>query len=78
MLSNFLSEEGIFPGQLNGDKKTNEITVFPKSFDMPDIKGCIVTSDAVGCKKEIVHKIVQDKKASYVLAVNDNQKNLHE
>lgn len=31
-----------------------------------------------GAKKEIAPKIVQDKKASYVLAVKDNQKNLHE
>lgn len=30
MLSAYLSEEGISPGQLNVDKKTNEITVFPK------------------------------------------------
>lgn len=78
MLSACLGEEGISLGQLNVDKKTNEITVFPKLLDMLDIKGCIVTSDAMGCQKEIVHKIVQDKKASYVLAVKGNQKNLHE
>lgn len=78
MLSACLGEEGISLGQLNVDKKTNEITVFPKLLDMLDIKGCIVTSDAMGCQKEIVHKIVQDKKASYVPAVKGNQKNLHE
>lgn len=48
MLSACLSEECISLGQLNVDKKTNEITVFPKLLDMLDIKGCIVTSDAVG------------------------------
>lgn len=45
---------------------------------MLNIKGCIVISGAMGCQKEIVHKIIQDKKPSYVLVVKDNQKNLHE
>lgn len=37
----------------------------------------MVTIDAIGCQKEIVSAIV-DKKADYVLAVKDNQPNLHE
>lgn len=78
MLSACLSDEGISLGQLNVDKKTNEITVIPQLLDMLDIKGCIVTADAMGCQKEIARKIVQEKKASYVLAVKDNQKGLHE
>lgn len=32
----------------------------------------------MGCQKEVVRKIVKEKKASYVLAVKDNQRNLHE
>lgn len=78
MLRACLSEEGISPGQLNVDKKTNEITVFPKCLDMLNIKGCIFISGVMGCQKEIVHKIIQDKKPSYILVVKDNQKNLHE
>lgn len=78
MVSACLSDEGISLGQLNVDKKTNEITVIPQLLDMLDIKGCIITADAMGCQKEIVKKIVNEKKSSYVLAVKDNQKNLHE
>ncbi len=45
---------------------------------MLEIKGCIVTADAMGCQKEEARKIVKEKKASYVLAVKDNHKSLHE
>ena len=40
-----------------------------------NIKGCIVTIDAMGCQKEIAKKIVESK-ADYILAVKDNQPNL--
>ncbi len=42
-----------------------------------DIKGCVITMDAMGCQKNIVEKIVE-KKAKYVLAVKENQKGLYE
>ena len=75
MLSACLSDEGISLGQLNVDKKTNEITVIPQLLD---IKGCIVIADAMGGQKEVVRKIVNEKKVSYVLAVKDKQKILRE
>ena len=78
MVSACLSDEGVSLGQLNVGRKTNEITVIPELLDMLDIKGCIVTADAMGCQKEVVRKIVNGKKAAYVLAVKDNQKKLHE
>jgi predicted transposase YbfD/YdcC len=37
----------------------------------------VATIDAIGCQKEIVSAIV-DEKADYVLAVKDNQPHLHE
>lgn len=78
IVSACLSDEGVSLGQLNVDSKTNEITVMPQLLDMLDIEGCVVTSDAMGCQKSIVRKIVEEKKASYVLAVKDNHRNLHE
>ena len=39
------------------------------------IKGCVVTTDALGCQKKIAEKIIE-KQADYVLMVKDNQKNL--
>src|SRR5436189_107812 len=36
----------------------------------------IVTTDAMGCQKEIAQAI-QEQKGDYILAVKDNQPNLH-
>jgi predicted transposase YbfD/YdcC len=44
---------------------------------MLEIKGCIVTLDAMGCQTEIAETIV-GKQADDVLAVKGNQKHLHE
>ena len=59
------------------DDKSNEITAIPKLLDNLNIKGNIVTMDAMGCQKEIVRKI-RRKKADYVLALKGNQGTLHD
>lgn len=63
-------------GQVEVDKKSNEITAVPKLLDLLDIKDATVTTDAMGCQKEIVKKI-REKDGHYVLAVKGNQGNLH-
>lgn len=77
MVSACLSESGISLGQIKIDEKSNEITAVPKLLDMLDIKGCVVTADAMSCQTKIVDKIVE-KKGYYVLAVKDNQRRLAE
>jgi predicted transposase YbfD/YdcC len=62
--------------ELVGDK-SNEITAIPKLLDNLNIKGHIITTDAMGCQKDIVKKI-RSKKADYVLALKGNQGTLHE
>lgn len=57
--------------------KTNEIKAVPKLLDLIDIKGCVVTMDAMGTQKEIVKKIVKEKKRHYCLALKKNQGTLH-
>ena len=59
------------------DDKTNEIKAVPKLLDLIDIKGCVVTMDAMGTQKEIVKKIVKEKKGHYCLALKKNQGTLH-
>jgi predicted transposase YbfD/YdcC len=46
-------------------------------LEVLELKGCIVTIDAMGCQTAIAEKIIQ-KKADYVLALKGNQGNLHE
>lgn len=59
-------------GQLAVDEKSNEITAMPKLMDVVDLKGCIVTADAMNCQKAIAAKAVKCG-ADYVLALKGNQ-----
>lgn len=63
-------------GQRTVDGKTNEITAIPELLDMLLLKGCIVTTDAMGCQGWIAKKIKKHN-ADYVLAVKKNQGRLH-
>lgn len=65
-------------GQVKTSEKSNEITAIPELLDMLFIKGCIVTTDAMGCQKDIVKKIVKDKEADYVLALKENHPLLYQ
>jgi len=62
-------------GQVAVDGKSNEITAIPKLLELLDLKGCIVTIDAIGCQKEIAKQIVEQG-GDYVLAVKENQPTL--
>ena len=70
-------ESGICLGQMECGEKTNEITVIPKILDLLDIKGSIITIDAMGTQKAIAKQIV-DQGADYILAVKGNQGGLEE
>lgn len=70
------AEQGISLGQLQVEGKSNEITAVPELLDLLDIAGCTVTTDAMGCQREIAAKCVE-KGAGYVLALKGNQGNLH-
>jgi len=64
-------------GQIKVDDKSNEITAIPVLLDSLLLEGCVVTIDAMGCQKKIARKIVS-KKADYILAVKENQKDLYD
>jgi len=76
VVSAWASEYGLSLGQVATEEKSNEITAIPELIDQIDVKGAIVTIDAMGCQKDIAKKIV-DAKGDYVLAVKDNQPKLH-
>ena len=58
-------------GQGKTDEKSNEITAIPELLKMPEIKGCIVTIDAMGCQKKIAQQII-DQKGDYVFGLKGN------
>ncbi len=72
MVNAFATANGMSIGQQKVDSKSNEITAIPKLLDLLDVKGCLITIDAMGCQKKIVQKIL-DKEADYLLAVKGNQ-----
>lgn len=62
-------------GQQSVDEKSNEITAIPELLKLLELRGAIVTIDAMGCQKEIAAQIVEAG-GDYVLAVKDNQPKL--
>jgi predicted transposase YbfD/YdcC len=59
-------------GQRKVDGKSNEITAIPELLQMLDIKGSIITIDAMGTQKNIAAAII-DNEANYILALKGNQ-----
>lgn len=57
--------------------KSNEITAIPALLEMLDVRGCIVTIDAMGAQTEIAAQI-QRQDADYVLALKGNHETLHD
>ena len=57
IVSAFLSDIGISVGQVKVDDKSNEITAIPELIQLLDIKGKIITIDAIGTQKEICNLI---------------------
>lgn len=77
LVSAYATEAGLVLAQRAVDGKSNEITAIPELLDMLNLKGAIVTIDAMGTQKEIARRIV-DTGADYVLALKGNQTSLHE
>jgi predicted transposase YbfD/YdcC len=77
LVSAYATEAGLVLAQRAVDGKSNEITAIPELLDMLNLKGAIVSIDAMGTQKEIARRIA-DKGADYVLALKGNQTSLHE
>lgn len=54
----FASEAGIVLGQVKIREKSNEITAIPELLEWLEVRGAIVTFDAMGCQKAIADKII--------------------
>jgi len=59
------------------EEKSNEITAIPELIRQLDLRGCIITIDAMGCQKEIA-KEIRLAEADYVLALKENHPLMHE
>jgi predicted transposase YbfD/YdcC len=61
--------------QVAVEQKSNEITAIPRLLELLDIRGALVTIDAIGCQKEIANQIIEAG-GDYILTVKDNQPHL--
>lgn len=77
MVSAWCETNRLVLAQMATEDKSNEITAIPKLLELVDIRGCVVTIDAMGCQKKIAQTIV-DQGGHYVLQVKGNQPDLHE
>jgi predicted transposase YbfD/YdcC len=76
-VSVWASDFGLSLGQVACAEKSNEITAIPELLRLVDIKGAIITIDAMGTQKAIAEQII-DSGADYVLALKGNQEALHQ
>ena len=68
---------GISLLQKTVEDKTNEIPAVKELIQMLDVKGMVITADAMHCQKETAETIVNNG-GDYVLQLKANQKNFYE
>jgi predicted transposase YbfD/YdcC len=77
LVSAWATEARVTLGQVAVDGKSNEITAIPELLALLDLKGALVTIDAIGCQTAIAKKIVAGG-GDYVLVAKGNQGRLME
>jgi predicted transposase YbfD/YdcC len=76
VVSAWAGQTGLTLGQVAVEAKSNEITAIPQLLELLDLRHKTVTTDAMGCQKEIAQTIVAQG-GDYLLAVKANQPTLH-
>lgn len=77
IVSAWASEYCVSLGQVKTDKKSNEKTAIPDLLEAIDVRGALVSIDAMGCDKKVAAHI-RSKGGDYLLALKNNQKGLYE
>ena len=77
MVSAWATGARIVLGQVATDAKSNEITAIPELLKTLELKGCIVTLDAMGCQRKIAEEIVA-REGDYVIGLKGNQGTLRD
>ena len=77
MVSAFATDARLVLAQQKVDEKSNEIKAIPKLLNLLDLKGQIVTIDAMGTQKAIAKQIIEQE-GDYVLALKGNQGSLND
>jgi len=75
-VSAWAREQRLTLAQVAVEGKGNEITAIPQLLALLDLRGALVSIDAIGCQREIARQIVEAG-GDYLLAVKENQPTLH-
>ena len=57
MVSAWACRNGVVLGQVKTEEKSNEIVAVPQLLEKLELKGCIVTLDAMGCQRAIAKQL---------------------
>jgi hypothetical protein len=78
LLSAVLHGSGMVVAQVAVESKTNEIPQVEPLLDGLDLRGAVVTADALHTQKKTARYLVKEKEADYVFTVKDNQPTLRQ
>ena len=76
ILTAYLTASSVVIGQKAIHDKTNEIPVFQAMLDILDVKGKIITADAMHCQKLTCEKILKAG-GNFVFGLKENQRSLY-
>jgi predicted transposase YbfD/YdcC len=76
ILSAYAYQAGLVLGQVKVEEGSNEIEAIPELLKLLQLKGCLVSIDAIGCQKEIV-KQIREQEGDYLIPVKENQPKLY-
>jgi len=75
LVSAWAAEQRLVLAQTKVADQANEITALPDLLRALELRGCLVTVDAMGCQRSIAQQVL-DQGGDYVLALKDNQPSL--
>jgi len=77
LVSAWVSQHCLSLGQSKVAKKSNEKTAIPDLINHLEVKGALISIDAMGCHSSIAN-LIRENEADYLLALKKNQKGLYE
>jgi predicted transposase YbfD/YdcC len=76
-VSAYSTDRGLCLSEVVVEEKTNEIPAVRELLDITEVRGCVVTWDALNTQKETVREVIR-KGGDYVGALKGNQQTLYE
>lgn len=76
IITGLLADYCVTLGQITVNDKSNEIPAVKELLDLMDVKGAVITLDAMHCQKDTIEKIIENK-ADYVVQLKGNQGNFY-